>query len=110
MGEDRRRDPMASALPVGSSAAIDFTAGEMTLRALIAGPPKLNRHPLAREFCRGIGWFKPDSGLKDMMTRVPMLTDRPATAPPNAYGRAWGQFVPSRVKQSVLYYAKEELS
>ena len=26
MGEDRRRDPMASALPVGSSAAINFTA------------------------------------------------------------------------------------
>ena len=41
---------MASALPVGSSADIDFTAGEMTLlRALIAGPPTLNRHPLASE-------------------------------------------------------------
>ena len=40
MGEERRRDLMASAFPVGSSAAIDFTAGEMTLRrALIAGPP-----------------------------------------------------------------------
>ncbi len=71
MGEERRRDLMASAFPVGSSAAIDFTAGEMTLlRALIAGPPTLNRHPLSREFCRGIGWFKPDSGLKDMMARV----------------------------------------
>ena len=69
---------MASALPVGSSADIDFTAGEMTLlRALIAGPPTLNRHPLASEFYRGIGWFKPDSGLKDMMARVPMLTDPP---------------------------------
>ena len=50
------------------------------LRVLIAGPPTLNRYPLAREFCRGIGWFKPDRGLKDVIARVPMLTDRPATA------------------------------
>ena len=42
-------------------------------------PATLNRHPLAREFCRGSGWVKPDSGLKDIMARVPMLTDRPAT-------------------------------
>ena len=79
---------MASVLPVGSSAAIDFTAGEMTLpRALIAGPPTLSRNPLSRESCRGFGWFKPDSGLKDTMARVPMLTDRPATARPNDYVR-----------------------
>ena len=59
-GEDRRRDPMASGLSVGSSAAIDFTAGKLTLlRALIAGPPTLNRHPLSGESCRGIGWFIP---------------------------------------------------
>ncbi len=59
---------MASVLPVGSSATIDFNAGEMTLlHALIADPPTLNRHPLSREFCRGIGWLKSDSGLKDMM-------------------------------------------
>ena len=31
----------------------DFTAGEMALlRALIAGPPPLNRHMLSKEFCR----------------------------------------------------------
>ena len=49
----------------------DFTAGEMALlRALIAGPPPLNRHMLSKEFCRRIGWFKPDGGLKDMMARV----------------------------------------
>ena len=43
------------------------------LRALIAGPPPLNRHMLSKEFCRRIGWFKPDGGLKDMMARVTML-------------------------------------
>ena len=52
----------------------DFSAGEMALlRALIAGPPPLNRHMLSKEFCRRIGWFKPDGGLKDMMARVAML-------------------------------------
>ena len=52
----------------------DFTAGEMALlRALIAGPPPLNRHMLSKEFCRRIGWFKPDGGLKDMIARVTML-------------------------------------
>ena len=88
MGEDRRRDPMAPGLPAGASAAIDFTAGEMTLLCtLIAGPPTLNRCALSREFCRRIGWLKPDSGLKDMMTQVTMLTDRPATPRPNGYPR-----------------------
>ena len=52
----------------------DFSAEEMALlRALIAGPPPLNRHALSKEFCRRIGWFKPDGGLKDMMARVTML-------------------------------------
>ena len=52
----------------------DFTAGEMALlRKLIAGPPALNRHALSKEFCRRIGWRKPDGGLKDMMARVTML-------------------------------------
>ena len=52
----------------------DFTAGEMALlRALIAGPPPLNRLALSKEFCRRIGWLKPDGGLKDMMARVTML-------------------------------------
>ena len=52
----------------------DFTTEEMELlRALIDGPPALNRHALSKEFCRRIGWFKPDGGLKDMMARVTML-------------------------------------
>ena len=52
----------------------DFTAGEMALlRALIAVDPQPTRAGLSREFCRLIGWFKPDSGLKDMMARVTML-------------------------------------
>ena len=52
----------------------DFTVAEMALpRALIAGPPALNRHALSREFCRRVGWRKADGGLKDMMARVTML-------------------------------------
>ena len=62
----------------------DFTAGEMALlRALIAAEPRPTRHALSKEFCRRIGWLKPDGGLKDMMARVAMLAmhrdrDRPA--------------------------------
>ena len=52
----------------------DFTTEEMALlRALIAASSPLNRHALSREFCRLIGWSKPDGGLKDMMARVTML-------------------------------------
>ena len=52
----------------------DFTADEMALlRALIAADPQPTRAALSREFCRRIGWFKPDGGLKDMMARVTML-------------------------------------
>ena len=52
----------------------DFTTAEMALlRALIAGPPALNRHALSKEFCRRIGWYKADGGIKDMMARVVML-------------------------------------
>ena len=65
----------------------DFSAGEMALlRALIAGPPPLNRHTLSKEFCRRIGWLKPDGGLKDMMARghhaghAQGRPDRPADA------------------------------
>ena len=55
------------------------------LRELIAGPPAPNRHALSREFCRRIGWYKPDGGLKDMMARVTMLAmhkDGLITLPP----------------------------
>ena len=52
----------------------DFTDDEMALlRALIAADPQPTRAALSREFCRRIGWFKPDGGLKDMMARVTML-------------------------------------
>ena len=52
----------------------DFTTAEMALlRELIAGPPALNRHALSKEFCRRIGWYKADGGIKDMMARVVML-------------------------------------
>ena len=52
----------------------DFTVEEMALlRALIATEPQPTRAALSREFCRRIGWFKPDGGLKDMMAKVTML-------------------------------------
>ena len=52
----------------------DFTIEEMALmRALIAEPAPLSRRALSIEFCRRIGWLKPDGGLKDMMARVAML-------------------------------------
>ena len=43
------------------------------LRALIAADPQPTRAALSREFCRRLGWIKPDGGLKDMMARVTML-------------------------------------
>ncbi len=52
----------------------DFTVEEMALlRALIAADPQPTRAALSREFCRRIGWLKPDGGLKDMMAKVTML-------------------------------------
>ena len=69
----------------------DFTVEEMALlRTLIAGPPALNRHALSKEFCRRIGWYKPDGGLKDMMARVVMLAmhrDGLITLPPPKWGQ-----------------------
>ena len=64
----------------------DFTSAEMALlRALIAASPPPSRRALSMEFCRRIGWFKPDGGLKDMMARVTMLAmhrDGVITLPP----------------------------
>ena len=69
----------------------DFTVEEMALlRALIAGLPALNRFALSKEFCRRIGWYKPDGGLKDMMARVAMLAmhrDGRIALPPPKWGR-----------------------
>ena len=62
------------------------------LHALIAASPPLTRRALSREFCRHIGWFKPDSGLKDMMARVTMLAmhrDGLITLPPPRWERGW---------------------
>ena len=64
----------------------DFTAEEMALlRALLAADPQPTRAALSREFCRRIGWLKPDGGLKDMMAKVTMLAmhrDDVITLPP----------------------------
>ena len=52
----------------------DFTTAQMALlRALIAHRPPLNRAQLAKAFCRRIGWYKPDGGLKNMMAKVVLL-------------------------------------
>ena len=68
-----------------------FTIEEMALlRALIAGPAQFTRHALSKEFCRRIGWVKPDGGLKDMMARVTMLAmhkDGLITLPPPRWER-----------------------
>ena len=76
----------------------DFTPGEMALlRALIAAEPAPTRHALSKEFCRRIGWFKPDGGLKDMMARVTMLAmhkDGLITLPPPK----WRQNRPGRLR------------
>ena len=64
----------------------DFTAEEMALlHALLAADPQPTRAALSREFCRRIGWLKPDDGLKDMMAKVTMLAmhrDGVITLPP----------------------------
>ena len=63
-----------------------FTTEEMALlRALIAARPRPTRFGLSKEFCRRIGWIKPDGGLKDMMARAAMLAmhrDGLITLPP----------------------------
>ena len=53
--------------------------------------PAVSRHALSREFCRRIGWFKPDGGLKDMTARVAMLAmhnDGLITLPPQKWRKA----------------------
>ena len=93
-------EPQTPTLPDGQRVSVDiecryygrdFTTGEMALlRALIDGPPALNRFALSKEFCRRIGWNKPDGGLKDMMARVTMLAmhkDGRITLPPPRWGR-----------------------
>ena len=93
-------EPTAPAHPDGQGVSGDiecryygrnFTTEEMALlRALIAGPPALNRFALSKEFCRRIGWTKPDGGLKHMMARVSMLAmhqDGRIALPPPRWGR-----------------------
>ena len=65
----------------------DFTTAEMALlRSLIVGPPALNRHALSKEFCRRIGWYKVDGGIKDMMTCAVTMARRWA-----AVARGWNR-------------------
>lgn len=68
----------------------DFTTSEMALmRDLIAASPQQTRAGLAREFCRAIGWVKPDGELRAMMARLTMLKmhrDGIITLPPPRHG------------------------
>lgn len=43
------------------------------IRDQVKSRPDLNRLELSRLFCRHVGWFKPDGGLKEMSCRVAML-------------------------------------
>ena len=78
---DDERGAQAQVHDAGMTGAIecryygrDFTADEMALlRVLIAADPQPTRAALSREFCRRLGWLKPDGGLKDMMAKVTML-------------------------------------
>ena len=79
-GRGPQTRPHGVGVTVGSSAATDFTAGEMTLlRALIVGPPPLTAIPCPGSSAGTSAGSSPTYGLKDMMARVPMLTDRHGT-------------------------------
>lgn len=43
------------------------------IRAQVDTLPDLTRVELSRRFCRQVGWYKPDGGLKDMSCRVALL-------------------------------------
>lgn len=50
-----------------SEAEIDW------IRHQVESEPDTNRVQLSRMFCRHVGWYKPDGGLKEMSCRVAML-------------------------------------
>lgn len=43
------------------------------IRRRVETSPEVNRVQLSRMFCRHVGWYKPDGGLKEMSCRVAML-------------------------------------
>jgi len=43
------------------------------IRHRVESSPDVNRAQLSRMFCRQVGWYKPDGGLKEMSCRVAML-------------------------------------
>ena len=50
----------------------DAPPGRLPASLARHGQPPLNRHALSKAFCRRIGRFKPDGGLKDMMAKITM--------------------------------------
>ncbi len=52
----------------------DFSLSEIDwINTQIASVADLDRTRLSRMFCRHVGWYKPDGGLKDMSCRVALL-------------------------------------
>jgi len=43
------------------------------IRQRVDNEPALNRVALSQDFCRHVGWLKPDGGLKEMSCRVALL-------------------------------------
>lgn len=43
------------------------------IRQRVKNEPALNRMALSQDFCRHVGWLKPDGGLKEMSCRVALL-------------------------------------
>ena len=70
-------DP-AQPLPPSRLPTAAWAAAKMVVSPVVPAPVVRvvdgdTRAALSREFCRRIGWLKPDGGLKDMMARVTML-------------------------------------
>ena len=63
MREDRKRTD-GTGMGKSSAAMRTSRSKRWRLRALIAGPPPLNRHRLSKAFCQRIGWSKPPAGSR----------------------------------------------
>ena len=74
--------PLSPTIASTSPSSTSYETWSAALTEAISSTPKSCRYTvrrwrrtpaLSKAFCRRIGWFKPDGGLKDMMARVTML-------------------------------------